>query len=173
LFKKKKLFQNLGSIRNPDVNCQVSTFQVYKGIQRLSRIWDNTQAMAKKDSNAIFYVTLVIIAVCCYCIWNFSGFSHEGAKFNMILVAFLAVSIIQIVVYTPIKYTIMSVDAACWPDHQPPVTPDKNAKVETFMDKVRLRLRSLKSELMITESHRNEKLNQQYRLIEGELVLWF
>jgi len=127
--------------------------------------------MGKKDSNAIFYVTLVIIAVSGYCIWNFSGFSHEGAKFNMILVAFLAVSIIQVVVYTPIKYTIMSVDAACWPDHQPPVTPDKNAKVETFMDKVRLRLRSLKSELMITESHRNEKLNQQYRLIEGELVL--
>ncbi|XP_016950609.2 polycystin-2-like [Drosophila biarmipes] len=127
--------------------------------------------MARKNSNVIFYVTLIIIALCGFCIWTFSGINHEDAKFNMILLAFLAVTVLQILVYTPIKYTIMSIDAACWPDHQPPVTPDKNAKVETLMDKVRLRLRRLKSELMITESHRNEQLNLRYRLLEGELVL--
>ncbi|XP_016950608.2 polycystin-2 [Drosophila biarmipes] len=127
--------------------------------------------MAKKDSNIIFYMTLVIISVCGFCIWNFSRFNHEDAKFNMILVAFLVVTLLQILVFTPIKFTIMSIDAACWPAQQAPVTPDENARVETFMDKVRLRLRSLKSELMITESHRNEKLNLRYRLIKEELWL--
>ncbi|KAH8367702.1 hypothetical protein KR084_001728 [Drosophila pseudotakahashii] len=127
--------------------------------------------MANKDSNVIFYMTLVIIAICGFCIWNFSGYNHEDAKFNMILVAFLAVTLIQILVITPIKFMIMSIDAACWPAHQGPVTPDEYPKVETFLDKLRLRLRSLRSELMITESHRNERLNLKYRLITGELLL--
>ncbi|XP_017002420.2 polycystin-2-like [Drosophila takahashii] len=127
--------------------------------------------MVKKDGNIIVYMTLVIIAICGFCIWNFSGFNHDDAKFNMILVAFLAVTLIQILVITPIRFTIWSIDAACWPAHQPSVTPDENPKVETFMDKLRLRLRSLRSELMITESHRNERLNLEYRLIKEELFL--
>ncbi|XP_037722279.1 polycystin-2 isoform X1 [Drosophila subpulchrella] len=127
--------------------------------------------MTKKNSNIIFYMALVIIALCGFCIWNFSGFNHEDAKFNMILVAFLTVTLIQVLVFTPIKYAILAMDTACWPAHQSPVTPDENARVETFLDKARIRLRSLRSELMITESHRNEKLNLKYRLIKEELFL--
>ncbi|EDV52363.1 polycystin-2 [Drosophila erecta] len=127
--------------------------------------------MAKKFSNIIFYLTLIIIAICGACIWMFSGFRHEDGKFNMILVAFLAVTLLQIVILTPIKFTIMSLDAAFWPAQQAPETLDQDAKVDTFMDQLRLHLRTLRSELMITERHRNERVNLKYRLITQELWL--
>ncbi|KMZ00543.1 polycystin-2 [Drosophila simulans] len=127
--------------------------------------------MAKKFSNIIFYLTLIIIAICVACIWMFSGFRHEYGKFNMILVAFLAVTLLQILIFTPIKFTILSLDAAFWPAHQAPETPNENANVDTFMDNLRLRLRTLRSELMITERHRNERVNLKYRLITEELWL--
>ncbi|EDW99723.1 polycystin-2 [Drosophila yakuba] len=127
--------------------------------------------MAKRFSNIIFYLTLIIIALCGACLWMFSGFRHEDGKFNMILVAFLAVTLLQILILTPIKFTIMSLDAAFWPAHQAPETADENAKVDTLMDELRLHLRTLRSELMITERHRNEKVNLKYRLITQELWL--
>ncbi|XP_016987754.2 polycystin-2-like [Drosophila rhopaloa] len=127
--------------------------------------------MAKKSSNMIIYLTLVIITVCGICLWKFSGFNHEDGKFNMILVSFLAVTFIRIIIFTPLKFVIMSLDAAWWPLQQPPVGPDENANVESFMDKLRIKLRTLRSELIITESHRNEEVNLKYRVITEELYL--
>ncbi|XP_017042309.1 polycystin-2 [Drosophila ficusphila] len=127
--------------------------------------------MAQKGSNMVFYLTLIIIFVCGVCIWNYSGFFHEEARFKVILVTFLLVSCLQFLVFAPIEFVIISLDAAWWPVQQAPVLPDENAKVETFMEKLRLKLRTLRSELLITESHRNEKINLKYRLIAGELWL--
>ncbi|XP_052845043.1 LOW QUALITY PROTEIN: polycystin-2 [Drosophila gunungcola] len=127
--------------------------------------------MAKKSSNMIFYLTFVIIAGCAVCIWRFSGFNHEPGKFHKILVAFLAVTLIRLLIFTPIKFVIMALDAACWPPHQAPVTLDEDVKVETLIDSLRLKLRTLRSELLVTESHRNEAINLKYRLINEELCL--
>ncbi|XP_016987755.2 polycystin-2 [Drosophila rhopaloa] len=127
--------------------------------------------MAKKSSNMIIYMTLVIITVCAVFIWKFSGFNHEDGKFNKILVSFLAVTLLRIIICTPINFTIISLDAAWWPPHLFSGPPDEKPKVESLMEKLRLRLRTLRSELIITESHRNEEVNLKYRGITEELFL--
>ncbi|XP_017072263.1 polycystin-2 [Drosophila eugracilis] len=127
--------------------------------------------MTEKSSNVIFYITLGIMVGCGICIWKFSGFSHDVAKFNMILVAFLAVIMVQTLLFTPVKFTAIAIDAAFWPTQQEPLTPDPNATVGTQMNALRLQLKSLKSKLLITERHRNERVNLKYRLIKKDIFL--
>ncbi|KAH8239543.1 hypothetical protein KR032_005338, partial [Drosophila birchii] len=123
----------------------------------------------QNDSNAIFYLTLAIVFTCSVLIWYFSGFHHEVVKFKLILVAFLAVIIVHTIVITPIKFAILAIDAASFPAAQSAVYLDQRAKAETLLDSLRFRLRILRSELLITERHRNEELNLKYQTITEEL----
>ncbi|KAH8322217.1 hypothetical protein KR059_008167 [Drosophila kikkawai] len=123
----------------------------------------------QNDSNAIFYLTLVILFVCSICIWWFSGFNHEVEKFKLILIAFLAVVLIHAIVFTPLRFAILALDAAVWPPTQDVVVRDPSVKAETLVESLRFRLQILRSELLITESHRNEELNLKYHLITQEL----
>ncbi|XP_002135589.2 polycystin-2 [Drosophila pseudoobscura] len=53
-----------------------------------------------------------------------------------------------------------------------PYVPDGKAKRHNRMDYLNLRLRSLRSQLMITAGHRNEELNLKYRTIVRELWVY-
>ncbi|XP_020816505.1 polycystin-2 [Drosophila serrata] len=126
--------------------------------------------MGKQDeSNAIFYLTFVIIFICGILIWYFSGFNHEVVKVKLILVSFLAVVLVHSIVITPIRFIILAIDAASFPAAQAAVIPDKRARAETLLESLRFRLQMLRSELLITESHRNEELNLKYQTITQEL----
>ncbi|XP_032310368.1 polycystin-2 [Drosophila ananassae] len=122
-----------------------------------------------KESNIIFFMTFFIMAGCAFCIWKFSGFSHEPVKVNKMMIVFISVCLVQIVIVVPIKFAIISLDAALWPPHQATISTDSIARVETLMGNLRRKLQSLKSQLMITERHRYERLNLKYRLITEEL----
>ncbi|KAH8258645.1 hypothetical protein KR038_003251 [Drosophila bunnanda] len=121
------------------------------------------------DSNVIFYLTLTTVIICCILVWFLSGFNHELVKLKLILVAFLAVVLVHTIVITPIKFVILAFDAAWFPAAQGPVIPDKRARAETLLESLRFRLQMLRSELLITESHRNEELNLKYQTITQEL----
>lgn len=109
------------------------------------------------------------MAGCVFCICKYSGFSHEAVKVNKMMLVFISVCFVQIVFVVPIKFAIISLDAALWPPHQTTITTNSIARVETLMGNLRRKLQSLKSELMITERHRYERLNLKYRLITEEL----
>ncbi|XP_034655813.1 polycystin-2 [Drosophila subobscura] len=123
-------------------------------------------------SNAIFIVTLCIIASSFMIIWKFSGFDHETRKFKAILVAFMLAMLFQFLIFDPLRFLVLAIDAACWPKLQRPLVPDPKAKRHTRMDYLNLRLRSLRSQLMITSGHRNEELNLKYRTIVRELWVY-
>ncbi|KAH8267803.1 hypothetical protein KR026_007069 [Drosophila bipectinata] len=125
-----------------------------------------------KDSNAIFFLTFFIIAACVFCICKFSGFSHETVKVNKMMIVFMAVCLVQIVIVVPIRFAIIALDLALWPAHHATITTDATARVETLMGNLRRELQSLKSQLMISERHRYEKLNVKYRMITAELLIF-
>ncbi|XP_022231378.2 polycystin-2 [Drosophila obscura] len=123
-------------------------------------------------SNVIFIVTLCIFSVCFLTIWKYSGMEHEDRKFKAILITFFMVMLFQFLVFDPLRFLVLAIDAACWPRLQRPPVPDPEAKRHTRMDYLKLRLRSLRSQLLITEKHRNEELNLKYRTIVRELWVY-
>ncbi|KAH8285992.1 hypothetical protein KR054_000646, partial [Drosophila jambulina] len=124
----------------------------------------------QNESNAVFYLTLGIILLCSICISYFSGFNHEGVKFKLILMAYLTVILVHTLIITPIKFAILAFDAASFPAPQAEVILDERARAETFVERLKFRLRTLRSELLITESHRNEKVNLKYHMVTQELI---
>ncbi|KAH8270103.1 hypothetical protein KR018_004067, partial [Drosophila ironensis] len=128
--------------------------------------------MKAKDSNIIFIMTFIILTVCGVCIWKFSGFSHEPVKINRIMVSFIAVTLIQATIFMPFKFAVISIDEATWPAPHPRIAPPGYAEVDTLMGNLSNKLRCLRSEVMITERHRNERLNLKYRLIAEEVRIF-
>ncbi|XP_034655814.1 polycystic kidney disease 2-like 1 protein [Drosophila subobscura] len=110
--------------------------------------------------------------MCFLITWYGSGFYHEDKKCKAILVSFLVALLFQFLIFDPIRFVVLAVDAACWPKLQRPFVPDETARKHNRMDYLNLRLRSLRSQLMITEGHRNEELNLKYRTIVSELGVY-
>ncbi|XP_022231358.2 polycystic kidney disease protein 1-like 3 isoform X2 [Drosophila obscura] len=120
----------------------------------------------------VFIVTSFVIITCFFVTCLGSGFNHEERKFKAILAMFIMVVVFQFLVFDPLRFLVIAIDAACWPRLQRPPVPDTTAKKHTRMDYLNLRLRSLRSQLLITERHRDEELNLKYRTIVRELWVY-
>ncbi|XP_034481394.1 polycystin-2-like [Drosophila innubila] len=71
-----------------------------------------------------------------------------------------------------IKYLLVSADASAWPKQEGTYQVDNNPKTHTHTDYLKLRLRTLKSNLLVTEDHLHEHLNLRYQLIAVDLWLY-
>ncbi|KAH8300536.1 hypothetical protein KR018_011891 [Drosophila ironensis] len=123
--------------------------------------------------NAVFFsFTVVILAVCFAAVWVFSGFKHEPKKFKNLIIAIVIVMLIQFIVLDLIRFAVLAIDHATWPSIDA-VYPT-NVEVVKFnhFNNLKTRLRGARSELLITERHRNEQLNEQYSRISSELWLY-
>ncbi|EDW35308.1 GL20936 [Drosophila persimilis] len=126
-----------------------------------------------KNERVVFIATSFVIIACTLTVWELSGIYHEDRKFKAILVSFILVTIFQFLVFDPLRFLLLAIDLACWPPRMRMAKPDEaQAKRHNRMDYLNLRLRSLRSQLMITERHRNEKLNLKYRTIVHELWVY-
>ncbi|XP_034656156.1 polycystin-2 [Drosophila subobscura] len=110
--------------------------------------------------------SFVLIAV-------FTGFQHETKKFKTMVVTIVLVLLFQFIIIDPIKFIVLSIDSATWPKKQVVnYRSDMTKEKYNHLDYLRTRLRSLKSQLMITVEHRNEKLNEKYSHIMKDLKLY-
>ncbi|XP_068143239.1 polycystin-2-like [Drosophila tropicalis] len=85
---------------------------------------------------------------------------------------FFLVVLFQFLIGDPIRFAFQAIDGATWPRQQRKFTPDPDASQHNRMDYLKLRLRSLRSQLVITEGHRNEKLNLRYKHIASEMFVY-
>ncbi|XP_023033477.2 polycystin-2-like [Drosophila willistoni] len=125
-----------------------------------------------KSGSIFFTITVFAILLSMIFIFRLSGISHEAKKFKAIWVMFFLVVLFQFLIGDPIRFAIQAIDGATWPPQQRKFTPDPDASQHNRMDYLKLRLRSLRSQLVITEGHRNEKLNLKYKHIAGEMLVY-
>ncbi|XP_022214972.2 polycystic kidney disease 2-like 2 protein [Drosophila obscura] len=133
-----------------------------------------TSGVFHSGSNAIFFgVTAFVMLASFVMIAIFTGFQHETKKFKTMVVTVVLVLLFQFIVLDPIKFIVLSIDSATWPrKHAMNYKPEKAREKYNHLDYLRTRLRSLKSQLMITIQHRNEKLNEKYSHIMKDLKLY-
>lgn len=78
----------------------------------------------------------------------------------------------QYLILEPIRFFIQSIDYATWPQEDPPYRAEEGGPTMDHIGYLKIRLRSLRSELLISEGHTNEMLNQKYKHIAGDLLLY-
>ncbi|XP_017111759.1 polycystic kidney disease protein 1-like 3 [Drosophila elegans] len=121
---------------------------------------------------ACFWTTTVVLLVCLILISVYSGFVHESQKFRTMMVTLILVLFFQFLIYEPLRFLVLAIDHATWPQEETPYKAEKGMPTQNNIAYLKVRLRSLRSELLITEGHRNEALNQRYKHITGDLVLY-
>ncbi|XP_017059168.2 LOW QUALITY PROTEIN: polycystic kidney disease protein 1-like 3 [Drosophila ficusphila] len=119
-----------------------------------------------------FGVTLFVLLVCFTLIAIFSGFVHEPQRFRTMLVTIVLVFFCQFLIYEPIRYLVQAVDYATWPREDPPIKAEKGDAEANHITLLKIQVRGLRSELVITEGHQNEMLNRRYKHISGDLLLF-
>ncbi|XP_017071966.1 polycystic kidney disease 2-like 2 protein [Drosophila eugracilis] len=126
----------------------------------------------KNKDLACFGFTAIVLVVCFTLISIYSGFVHEPHRFKTMMVTIILVFFIYYVIYEPIRYLVMAIDYATWPQKDQPHKPEKRMTKQSRIAYLKIRVRSLRSELVITEAHQNEALNQRYKRIAGDLLLY-
>ncbi|EDW94738.1 polycystic kidney disease 2-like 1 protein [Drosophila yakuba] len=121
---------------------------------------------------ACFAVTATVLLVCFTLVSIFSGFIHEPQRFKTMLVTIVLVFFFQYLILEPIRFLILGIDYATWPQEDQPYKAEEGVPTMNHISYLRIRLRSLRSELLITEGHTNELLNQRYKRIAGDLLLY-
>ncbi|XP_001985625.2 polycystic kidney disease 2-like 2 protein [Drosophila grimshawi] len=129
------------------------------------------KAFLKKDK-LFFATTILIILICVGFVIRFSGFNHEKQKIISILVNVFMVTVMLFLVADTIKFLLLAIDEAFWPRKLSAFTTDSEAKLHTRTDYLKMRLNSLRYRLLVTEDHRNEKLNLRYQNIAHDLWLY-
>ncbi|XP_064546047.1 polycystin-2-like [Drosophila montana] len=122
--------------------------------------------------NSLIAATAVIMVICAFCIAVFSGFLHEGGKVKSILVNVFVVTVLLFLVSDTIKFLVLSMDAAWWPRTQASYNIDKNATIHTRTHYLKMRINTLRSQLVATEKHCNEPLNLMYQINARDLWLY-
>ncbi|XP_030382559.1 uncharacterized protein LOC115630076 [Scaptodrosophila lebanonensis] len=125
-----------------------------------------------KSNHIFFWTTVCTLIICMILIAMYSGFEHETKKFKTLLVTVVLVLLFQYLIGDPIKFALLAIDSACWPPQQRKFATDREATHHSRMDYLKLRLSSLRSQLLLTEEHRNEKLNEKYKHIAQDLWLY-
>ncbi|EDW77419.1 uncharacterized protein Dwil_GK18898 [Drosophila willistoni] len=123
-------------------------------------------------NNIIFFVvTVIVLIVSLVMVCVFSGFEHEMKMFKTMLNTIVLILLLQFLFFDPIKFVVLAIDAATWglerQYQEKPETGHYN-----HYDYLKMRLRSLRSQLKITEEHRNEKLNQKYHIIAKDVYIY-
>jgi len=126
----------------------------------------------KHKDLACFGVTTFVLVVCFTLISVFSGFEHESQRYKTMMVTVVLVFFFLYLVYEPLRFLVMAIDYATWPDEDQPYKAERGLSKPNHIGYLKVRLRSLRSELLITERHRNEKLNRRYKHIAGDLLLY-
>nr|XP_016933056.1 polycystin-2 [Drosophila suzukii] len=126
----------------------------------------------KHKDLACFGVTTFVLVVCFTLISVFSGFEHESQRYKTMMVTVVLVFFFLYLVYEPLRFLVMAIDYATWPDEDQPYKAERGLSKPNHIAYLKVRLRSLRSELLITERHRNEKLNRRYKHIAGDLLLY-
>ncbi|ALC46857.1 brv1, partial [Drosophila busckii] len=122
-----------------------------------------------------FVITFLIISANAALICIYSGFDHETQSFKNILITIFIVLFFQLTIADPIKFIIISIDKACWPEPMPRERPlkKKDSKDNDRIEFLKQRLQSFKFQLLITERYRNTALNESYKQIAQDLFLFF
>lgn len=131
----------------------------------------NLSSISRKDLTC-FGVTTCVVMVCFVLVSIFSGFMHEPQRFKTMLVTIVLVFFFQYLILEPIRFFIQSIDYATWPQEDPPYRAEEGGPTMDHIGYLKIRLRSLRSELLIFEGHTNEMLNQKYKHIAGDLLLY-
>ncbi|KAH8360816.1 hypothetical protein KR084_004354 [Drosophila pseudotakahashii] len=129
------------------------------------------KTISRKDL-ACFGVTFVVLLVCFTLISIFSGFEHEPKRYKTMMVTIILVFFVQYLVYEPLRFLVMAIDYATWPEDDQPYKAETGMQKPNRIAYLKIRLRSLRSELLITEEHQNEPLNRRYKHITGDLLLY-
>ncbi|XP_030569956.1 polycystic kidney disease 2-like 2 protein [Drosophila novamexicana] len=124
------------------------------------------------NKNSLLAATAVIMTVCALCISIFSGFLHEVGKVKSILVNVFLVTMLLFLVSDTIKFLVLSMDRAWWPHQQASFNVDKNATIHTRTHYLKMRINTLRSQLLATEKHCNEPLNLMYQINAKDLWLY-
>ncbi|EDV51982.1 polycystin-2 [Drosophila erecta] len=127
--------------------------------------------ISRKDLTC-FGVTATVLLVCFILVSMFSGFMHEPQRFKTMLVTIVLVFFFQYLVLEPFRFFVLGIDYATWPQEDQPYRPEEGAPTLNHIGYLKIRLRSLRSELLITEGHTHETLNQRYKHIAGDLLLY-
>ncbi|KAH8360598.1 polycystic kidney disease protein 1-like 3 [Drosophila serrata] len=116
-------------------------------------------------------LAILILAVCFILIAHFSGFQHEPKEFRTMLKTLLFVVILDLLIWEPIRFIVLAIDHATWPSMDMSYESDVGNK-PTLFAYLKTRLKSRRSEVLITDEHRNEALNQKYKRISTDLILY-
>lgn len=120
----------------------------------------------------LFILTVIIILTCVGLSVYFAGVNHEDEHLKNMLITIFIVLFFQFVIVDPLKFIVLAIDMATWPRDFPDFgkhrvkEDDGNHNRLNFLKQ---RLKSLKFQSKITERHRNERLNEQYKLITQDL----
>ncbi|KAH8327714.1 hypothetical protein KR074_012481 [Drosophila pseudoananassae] len=128
---------------------------------------------AATSKNTVFLaITTLILFVCFVAVAATVGFRHESEAYTNGLIVVAMVMVLQYLIFDPIKFLILAFDHAVWPQDDAIYHVSKSSVTQSRFDGLKMRLSSFKSELLITDEHRNEKLNEKYGRIAKELVLY-
>ncbi|KAH8235641.1 hypothetical protein KR032_004650, partial [Drosophila birchii] len=119
-----------------------------------------------------FVITVVLIAAPIAVMGLLAGFKHEDIKFKTMLACMLMVLLFQYLLGDPIKFAILSIDEALWPSRI--YIPPRIRKPDTInrVDFLKRRLASKRRNLVISSRYRNYELNEKYKLIAHDLLIY-
>ncbi|KAH8287342.1 hypothetical protein KR054_005962, partial [Drosophila jambulina] len=128
--------------------------------------------MVRKQYCVKFAITVAVVAVCITIMTLSAGFKHEDLKFKTMLFSMLIVLFFQYLIGDPIRFVLFSFDRATWP---PPIfIPPPMKKPDTInrVDFLKKRLVSQRSNLILSSRYRNYALNEKYKLIAQDLLIY-
>ncbi|EDW18967.1 polycystin-2 [Drosophila mojavensis] len=130
----------------------------------------------KTRRHLLMLLTTAIVGTCMGLMIYFSGFDHETMTAKNVLITVVIVLFFERTIADPIKFFFIALDMSLWPypmaKYRPYRKEDDNIENYNRLDFLKLRLRSMKSKMRITERYRNEQLNLEFRNIIHDLQLY-
>lgn len=127
---------------------------------------------AKKRMGIFFVLTTAVLVACFILTAVYSGFVHESKRFRTMVMTMVLSLIFQMLLWEPLRFIVLAIDHATWPQEDHGYTAEKGETKPSHITYLKARLRGLRSELLITDNHRNEALNQKYKRIAHDLFLY-
>ncbi|KAH8261369.1 hypothetical protein KR044_008079, partial [Drosophila immigrans] len=131
--------------------------------------------MKKKHSRLLFFMmTVLIILGCTGVTYYFAGVEHETEHLKTIVITIVIVLLFQALVAEPIKFVLMAIDEATFPPNMPKYSADEPDSDEKYnrLDFLQQRLKSLRVQVLINERYRDTDLNDEYKRIAQDLLLY-
>ncbi|KAH8406201.1 hypothetical protein KR215_006554 [Drosophila sulfurigaster] len=124
------------------------------------------------DRLIYFLFTLIIMVACLALIWHFSGCKHESVKIKTVAMHVFLVVLGQFLLSDTIKFLLISIDKATWPNLQTTFLNERRPIVHTRTQYLKMRLNILRAQLRHGQDHINEPLNLKFQLISLDLCLY-